>query len=347
MQRVKGMRKQFWTKQIMIRTVSAVLITGALVCVPVSAQAKSQTARKPADNGSTVCYQISDETGVVKRGLVIENGIPYVYDTEGNLIRGGIVEIDGKKYHVSVDGIAETGMWSVGDYDMYFDPETYAAVTGLKEIWGRMYLFDESGVMVERNREGGINGKKYWFDETGAVKCGWIQMEKLGAPGQWQMYYDPETYAAVTGLTVIDGIPYVFDENGVLVQNQTPVINGNKYYVDGNGAARTGWLRLTHWQMYFDPETYAAATGLTKIGGNAYLFDENGVEILKSRTEVVGGKKYWFQPDGSLLSGWCKLGVWTMYFDPETYEAAIGQVVIDGTEYLFDENGVLQGQRPA
>ena len=317
MQRVKGMRKQFWTKQIMIRTVSAVLITGALVCVPVSAQAKSQTARKPADNGSTVCYQISDETGVVKRGLVIENGIPYVYDTEGNLVRGGFIEIDGKKYRVSEDGIALAGWYSLVDiyyreYRFYFDPETYEAATGMTEIEGRTYLFGEDGVMIRKNRD---DGKKYWFQWDGALQSGWIEVEANDwVIGLWQMYYDPETYAAVTGLTVIDGIPYVFDENGVLIQNQTPVINGNKYYVDGNGAARTGWLRLTHWQMYFDPVTYAAATGLTKIGGNAYLFDENGVEILKSRTEVVGGKKYWFQPDGSLLSGWCKLGVWTMYF---------------------------------
>ena len=32
-----------------------------------------------------------------------------------------------------------------------------------------------------------------------------------------------------------------------------------------------------------------------------------------------------------------------MYFDPETYEAAVGQVTIDGVEYLFDQNGVMQG----
>ena len=52
----------------------------------------------------------------------------------------------------------------------------------------------------------------------------------------------------------------------------------------------------------FDPETYEAATGITHVDGKAYLFDENGVEILRSRTEVINGKKYWFQPvDGSLI----------------------------------------------
>ena len=71
--------------------------------------------------------------------------------------------------------------------------------------------------------------------------------------------------------------------------------------------------------------------------------DENGVEVLKSRTEVINGKIYWFQPDGSLMSGWCQLGDWTMYFDPETYEAAVGRKYVDGEcYYLFDRNGVLQ-----
>ena len=93
--------------------------------------------------------------------------------------------------------------------------------------------------------------------------------------------------------------------------------------------------------MYFDPETYQAATGITHVDGKAYLFDENGVEILKSRTEVINGKKYWFQPDGTLMSGWCMLGEWIMYYDPETYVGATGETVINGVGYLFDENGVL------
>ncbi|MEI3176047.1 MAG: hypothetical protein V8S96_05960 [Lachnospiraceae bacterium] len=65
------------------------------------------------------------------------------------------------------------------------------------------------------------------------------------------------------------------------------------------------------------------------------------MEILKSRTEVINGKIYWFQPDGSLMSGWCRLGNWTMYFDPETYVAVTGTVTIDGVQYTFDANGVL------
>ena len=41
------------------------------------------------------------------------------------------------------------------------------------------------------------------------------------------------------------------------------------------------------------------------------------------------------------MSGWCDLGSWKMYYDPVTYEAAVGIRYIKGIRYEFDENGVL------
>ena len=271
-----------------------------------------------------------------KRGLVIEDGLPHVYDENGTLIRNATPVIDGKKYYVDGDGVAQAGWLRLADWQMYFYPGSYAAATGITHIDGKAYLFDENGVEILRSRTEVINGRKYWFQPDGSLMSGWCNL------GSWTMYYDPNTYAGARGICEIEGIRYVFDENGVLVKGGTPLIDGKKYYADANGVARSGWLRLADWQMYFDPETYSAAVGITHVDGKAYLFDENGVEILKSRTKVINGKKYWFQPDGSLMSGWCDLGSWRMYFDPITYEAAVGVRKIDGVRYEFDENGVLK-----
>ena len=206
---------------------------------------------------------------------------------------------------------------------------------GINIIEGIPYVCNENNITYSTGTPV-INGEKY-FVQNYIAKSGWLRL------ADWQMYFDPETYEAATGLSKIDGKAYLFDENGVLYKgNGTPVFNGKKYFVQ-DSKLMSGWLKLADWQMYFNPETYEAATGLSKIDGKAYLFDENGVEILKSRTEVINGKKYWFQPDGSLMSGWCDLGVWRMYFDPDTYAAAIGRVFIDGTYYQFDSNGVLIG----
>ncbi|MEI3176046.1 MAG: hypothetical protein V8S96_05955 [Lachnospiraceae bacterium] len=56
---------------------------------------------------------------------------------------------------------------------------------------------------------------------------------------------------------------------------------------------------------------------------------------------MINGKKYWFQPDGSLMSGWCKLGDWTMYYDPETYVGATGLTMIDGSRMYLMKTGFL------
>lgn len=79
------------------------------------------------------------------------------------------------------------------------------------------------------------------------------------------------------GLVVENGIPYVYGTDGKLVRSGTPVINGKKYFVNENGIAQSGWLRLVNWQMYFDPETYEAAVGRKTIDGVEYQFDQNGV----------------------------------------------------------------------
>ena len=198
-------------------------------------------------------------------------------------------------------------------------------------IW---VLYDENGNKLTGSGTPKINNKKYYL-ENGILRSGWLKL------GDWQMYFDPQTYEASIGVAYIDGIAYLFDENGIrIMSNGTPVISGKKYYFE-DGMLKSGWLKLGDWQMYFDPQTFEAAIGITLVDGKAYMFDENGVEILKSRTEIINGSKYWFQPDGSLMSGWVTLGVWRMYFDPQTYKAATGTVDIDGKTYTFNSDGVL------
>ncbi len=198
-------------------------------------------------------------------------------------------------------------------------------------IW---VLYDEGGNKLTGSKTPKVDGKKYYLD-NGVLGSGWLKL------GDWQMYFDPQTFEAATGIKNIDGVVYLFDENGIrITANGTPVISGKKYYFE-DGMLKSGWLKLADWQMYFDPYTFETAVGITLIDGKAYMFDENGVEILQSRTEVINGSKYWFQPDGSLMSGWVTLGVWRMYFDPETYKAATGTVNIDGKTYTFNSDGVL------
>ncbi len=51
----------------------------------------------------------------------------------------------------------------------------------------------------------------------------------------------------------------------------------------------------------------------------------------------INEKKYCFQSDGTVVTGWVNIGNWVMYFNPVTGEAATGMTVIDGKQYYFDK----------
>lgn len=184
-----------------------------------------------------------------------------------------------------------------------------------------------------------IDGKKYMVASDGTHYTGWYQMTD-----KWTLYFNPDDNgAAVTGVFRIRNSLYLFDHNGILRKGPgTPVIDGSKYYINGDGTLQTGWVKLGDWTMYFDEETGEAYTGLSEIGGKLYLFSSSGILHEEGGTPVINGKKYWMNADGSLGVGWKKLGSWTMYFDKETGEAHTGISEADGSYYLFNKSGILR-----
>ena len=266
------------------------------------------------------------------------DGKTYYYGSNGKKVTGTPV-IDGKKYWFDENGVQKTGWLYLLDWKMYFEPETGAAKIGMADIGGKRYLFNDDGIMQAYAGTTVVNGKKYWFsDDGGALQMGWLTL------GDWKLYFDPDTYEAKTGLVEIDGKMYLFNEDGVMqTYAGTPIVNGKKYWFsDDGGSLKTSWLYLTNWKMYFDPVTYEAKVGFAKIDGKMYLFNDDGVMQNYAGTTVIDGKKYWFSTDdASLQTGWLTLGNWRMYFNPETYAAAVGWVTIEGNKYYFDNNGVL------
>ena len=273
------------------------------------------------------------------RGWQTIDGKVYYYDNNGRPTIGTPI-IDGKKYWFDGNGVQRTGWLYLTNWKMYFDPSSGAASVGMKDINGKRYLFNSDGVMQTYAGTPIINGKKYWFStDDASLKTGWLNL------GNWKMYFDPETYEAKTGFADIDGKKYLFNSDGVMqTYAGTPIINGKKYWFStDSGSLKSGWLYLTNWKMYFDPETYEAKTGFADIDGKKYLFNSDGVMQTYAGTTEINGKKYWFSTDdASLKSGWLTLGNWKLYFDPETYAAVTGWVTIDGMRYYFDENGVLR-----
>ena len=117
-------------------------------------------------------------------------------------------------------------------------------------------------------------------------------------------YYFNEYGAAVVGQTIeIDGKEYKFDKDGVLIKS---II--------------TGW--------YHD-DNY-----------NWYYYNEDG-ELHKGWLILPEGK-YYLGSDGVMKKGWYEESGKKYYFN-EYGAAVVGQTIeIDGEQYTFDKNGVLQ-----
>ena len=105
----------------------------------------------------------------------------------------GTTIVNGKKYWFTEDGSLGTGWMTLGNWTLYFDPETCEAKTGISEIHGKRYLFDRNGVMQTCAGTPIIEGKKYWIASDGSLCVGWLNL------GGWNMYFDPVTCEAAVG----------------------------------------------------------------------------------------------------------------------------------------------------
>ena len=213
-----------------------------------------------------------------------------------------------------------------------------------KERLGYFVRVDENGKIIRTEGFYPFDGSTFFLcGNSGRRVQGWLTYK--GAT----YYFDPQTGAQAFGYQVIDGVPYYFDpgsspagrrrtgsvfidgkryyftyKNGNLV---TGWINGgtnggNRYYIAGDGAMKSGWTRIVaeNRTYYFDPGWGYALKGLQTIDGKKYLFVE-GTSAVGRRWVSYRGDRY--------------------YCDPKTAVVTTGTAVIDGREYHFDDTGRL------
>ncbi len=286
-------------------------------------------------------FDPEDNGKAVKDCIKVIDGKAYLFDTNGVAITTSSTPvINNEKYWVQTDGSLGTGWLYLGNWKMYFDPETYQAKTvtdGVTDINGKKYLFNKDGVMQNYAGTTIIDGKKYWFStDDASLKTGWLTL------GNWKLYFDTETYQCATGITEIEGKKYLFDSNGILQTSGTPIVNGKKYYIAADNTLVSGWVTSGNWTMYYDAKTYEGACGVCDVEGKRYIFDSNGILIKGTGTFMYNEKKYAYDGNGNAITGWIKLGNWKMFFDRSTGEAAIGITKIDDKMYLFNNDGVMQ-----
>lgn len=195
--------------------------------------------------------------------------------------------------------------------------------------------------------------------------------------GGWR-YYKNGSYFVREWAMMADEEPRYLDENGYMATNRIVIYNGNGYYVTQNGACAHGWFVLdSDNELYYaDRETGALFFDrISRVGEDRYIFDnlgramhgfvkdgESSFYTINDQEDAALSADYFCgsssDPDdsayGCLHTGWLEYTGTLQtedyagfkhirfYYDPETGRKISGRTVtIDGTDYTFDERGVL------
>ena len=190
----------------------------------------------------------------------------------------------------------------------------------------------ESGMalMQQENEPTTIADGRFYEDR--AAQTGWFRVA-----GKW--YYASSVNALLqTGLHVINGTEYYFDQNGIM-QTGEFVVNGKLFTTDENGVVLSKKTMKNGWTSYEgNSYYYQDGTAYTGFVGDYYV--SNGRMV---RNEIVEWKnhKYYIGSDGKYLSNtWCN--------NRRSYATPNGTLVcsewkqIDGKQYYFGWGGELQ-----
>lgn len=289
----------------------------------------------------------------------------WYYSDNNGVAKTGWQLISGKWYY-----------FGKGDGQMYYG--TYK-ITDEKTNEETYYYFDSTGALVN-NPSGWLHCTPYSNAKGCAVDFGWYYF-KNGKPltgwqiigGKWY-YFNPSYGEMATGLYSMyndetgEADLYFFDKNGV---NYTPsgwfrdfytekvgtVTYTQDWYYVVNGKPVTGWKVINGKWYYFD-DYYRMAQGVItdKNTGKDYYFNEDGSMATKAgwvrdfyyddyESKFVYNTESWYyvNSDGTIKTGWLKIGSQQYYLDPNG-KMVTGRVVIDSTTYYFSQDGVLLGK---
>ena len=278
------------------------LLMAVLMCLsllPMGALADEEPAEAPAEAEEA---PILDGGADVPGGFVQDaGGWRFMFD-DGTYAVSQVLRIDGMVVYFNDAGYVFTG-------------------SGWKLIDGNYYYF-VSGVAYTGAKK--ISGSWYCFDEFGALYVGWVNKDTSNPV----YYFDPATGRMVTGWKLIDGYYYYFGSDGKLVRGVVKQISGSWYQFEPDGRVYTGWIKSYGGKssgdtFFYDTKTGKRAIGWKYIEAGEYNYFYNG-DTLEVR-EYEGGY-YYFSPAASYGGN-----VGTLMYG--------GAKKIDGSWYLFDENG--------
>ena len=291
-------------------------------------------------NGHLLTYQWIDDYYVDESGKRITdqnykiNDDLYHFDYSGKIMRDYVYSSYNSVYYFDEDGKAIKNQWRntsegrqyYGDnYLLYKEP-------GMHEINGKLYTFDENGIMLTgwqqpyKRKEYSPSDLWYLFDTTGAKVT----------KGQWYEGYYADEYGmrVLNKLYQIEEYYYLFDEEGKPRINylyQTGIYGTQYFGADGKQYINK-WLDTPKGKMYFGSDGKAYC-GMHKVGDNTYFFDSDGY------MQTGWQQDHYYNEDGAMAKNqW----IGDAYVDENGNQLKSELKNINDCLYYFDSYGLLK-----
>lgn len=204
-------------------------------------------------------------------------------------------------------------------------------VTGLQDIDGAKYCFDENGIMLTGWVTFG--SVKYYCNSNGKVALNW---RKVG--DKWY-YFGTDGIMQKSKWIADDGKYYFVDENGQMVTGWN-VINGKKYWCDAHGARATGWKKIKKLWYYFSNNGVMQTGWITDDDVQYYLYPDGHMAATQWITglwlDKHGAQSYPYKGSWQTAPNGAK-----QYVDESGWMAINCKQTIDGKVYTFDTNGYV------
>ena len=270
----------------------------------------------------------------------IQSGNRWWYcHADGSYTTNGWEVINGAWYYFDGAGWMVTG-WVKLSGTWYYLTGSGAMATGWIQTGGTWYYMNASGAMVTDTWIGNnyVDGSGAWIPGKVKAQAGWVQ-----SGSRWWYRHADGSYTR-NNWEMINGSWYYFDGAGWMATGWLKLGNNWYYLNPGNGAMVTGWLQLGSTWYYMNGSgametdtwignSYVDANGVwdqSKTKAQAYwvlngdrwmLVQEDGT-YAKKCWKTVGGKEYYLDENGYMVTGWLKQGSTWYYLKPTAKNSA-------------------------
>ena len=285
------------------------------------AKIQNSTSSKYPDNSVQDYYYVIQQSkragfpGIIVEHAYLSNQSDYnnYLSSDAKLKKLGEADAKGIITYLDTSGyvgkwVQSGSQWKYQNYDGSYVKNCWKLI---KNLW---YHFDANGIMQTGFLT--LNGKTYYLQSSGAMKTGWQKISNT-----WY-YFDSSGAMVSNGWRWINSKCYYFDKNGKMAVDTWI----GEYYVDASGA----WVK----DKQKETDKWIQSSG-------RWWYRHADGSYTRSEWEYIGGKWYYFDQNGWMVTGWQKVkGSW-YYMESNGAMVSSDWKWINSKCYYFDKNGKM------